>query len=305
MAFSADELRVLRRALAEVLHPSRIPAGAVPAVAVPRPAEHVQDYLGLAEAVDDAVQEAGRLRAFLLAELRRYREALPGSAAGYLERLTAAAGAGYLPEADDLAALRLLRAQPAGTPEHHRRTALLRHCESLAENDVRLRLEAHMPAPRRLLALPGPSAADKPVPQPLPTPGPKPRPKPGPDSSPEPDSAPQSRPEPPKPATEPEPAAPPQPGAPKPAEPAEPDPGRRTPTPAEIWPPGRRPAPQRSDEGLTGPAALAVDGCLTGPAALAVDGCLTGPAALAVDGSLTEPEVLAALAALVGPRRAC
>ncbi|WP_333766926.1 hypothetical protein [Streptomyces sp. IBSBF 2435] len=212
MAFSADELRVLRRALAEVLHPSRTPAGAVAtAAAVPRPAEYVQDYLRLAEAVDDAVQEAGRLRAFLLAELRRYRDALPGSAAGFLERLTAAVGTGYLPGADDLAALRLLRAQATGSPEYHRRTALLRHCENLADNDVRLRLEAHMPAPRRLLALPGPSAADE-------RPDAEPAPKP---------------------------ATPPAPGTPKPAEP---DPGRRTPTPAEIWPPGRRPAPRREDD---------------------------------------------------------
>lgn len=180
MAFSADELRVLRRALAEVLHPSRTSAGAVVTVAaVPRPAEHVQDYLRLAEAVDDAVQEAGRLRSFLLAELCRYREALPGSAAGYLERLTAAVGAGYLPGADDLAALRLLRAQATGSPEHHRRTALLRHCENLADNDVRLRLEAHMPAPRRLLALPGPSAADE-RPEPKPDAEPAPEPKPAP-----------------------------------------------------------------------------------------------------------------------------
>ncbi|MFG1811148.1 hypothetical protein [Streptomyces sp. NPDC049040] len=235
MAFSADELQVLRRALAEVLHPSRTFAGtAVTAAAVPRPAEHVRDCLRLAEAVDDAVQEAGRLRAFLLAELRRYREALPGSAAGYLERLTDAVAAGYLPGAEDLAALRRLRAQATGSPEHHRRTALLRHCENLADNDVRLCLEAHMPAPRRLLALPGPSAAEE-------------RPASKPDAEPAP-----------------KPAAPPAPGAPKPAEP---DPGRRTPTPAEIWPPGRRPAPRRDDE--------------------------------------DERAVPAALAGLVGPRRAC
>lgn len=201
MAFSANELHVLRRALAEVLHPSSTAAVA----------HDVQDYLRLAETVDDAAREAGRLRAFLLAELRRYREALPGSAAGYLERLTAAVGAGYLPGADDLAALRTLRAQATGSPEHHRRTALLRHCENLADNDVRLRLEAHMPAPRRLLALPSTSAADE-----------------GPDAEPAPES-------------EPVPAKPPAPGAPKPAAP---EPGRRTPTPAEIWPPGRRPAPR-------------------------------------------------------------
>lgn len=216
MAFSANELHVLRRALAEVLHPSGT-------VAV----GYVQDCFRLAEAVDDAVAEAGRLRAFLLGELRRYREALPGSAAGYLERLTAAVGGGYLPGTEDLSALRSLRALATGSPEHHRRTALLRRCENLADNDVRLRLEAHMPAPRPVLALSGPSAADE-------RPGPKPDAEPAP-----------------------KPPAPPAPGAPKPAEP---DPGRRTPTPAEIWPPGRRPAPDRQDDD-----AMAVLAGLVGP----------------------------------------
>src|SRR5437879_672235 len=143
LAFSAAELRVVRRALAEVLHPSRtaLPSAAVPDV--PRPADYVQDYLRLAEAVDEAVHEAGRLRAFLLADLHRYRHALPGSAGGYLDRLDAALTGGYVPGPDDLAALRRLRSLPSGTPEHLRRTALLRRCETLAENDVRLRLEAH------------------------------------------------------------------------------------------------------------------------------------------------------------------
>jgi hypothetical protein len=204
MAFSAEELRVLRRALAEVLHPSR--GGLAPAF-VPRPAEYVQDYLRLAQAVDDAAQEAGRMRGFLLAELGRYREALPGGAAGYLERLDAAIDVGYVPGPDDLAALRRLRAQPSGTPEHLRRTALLHRCETLAENDVRQRLEAHMPAPRRLLTLPG--LADEPAPKPAPGPAPGGKPKPG--------------------------------GQPSPQTPEEPqDPGRKTPTPAEIWPPHRR-----------------------------------------------------------------
>src|SRR5882757_9782738 len=111
MAFSADELRVVRRALAEVLHLSRAtaaaPSAAVPVV--PRPAEYVQDYLRLVEAVDEAMFEAGRLRAFLLDELERYREALPGSVGGYLERLGGALAGGYLPGPDDLAALRRLR----------------------------------------------------------------------------------------------------------------------------------------------------------------------------------------------------
>lgn len=217
MAFSADEVRVLRYALAEVLNPGRAPAAApatrAPFVIAPRAADHVQDCLRLADALADAAREAGRLRAFLLDELRRYRDALPGASSGYLERLTAAVAGGYLPGPDDLAALRRLRTQPCGTPEHHRRTALLRRCELLAENDVRQRLEAHMPAPRRLLTFPGPKGpsrpglADEPKPKPDPA-APKPRPKPAPAA--------------------PEPAPDPQ------------DPGRRTPTPAEIWPPHRR-----------------------------------------------------------------
>lgn len=64
MAFSADEVRVLRRALAQALHP------AVPAVHLQlsdRPlyadagaalwAEDVQDALRLTEAIDEAVRE--------------------------------------------------------------------------------------------------------------------------------------------------------------------------------------------------------------------------------------------------------
>ncbi|WP_328467643.1 hypothetical protein [Streptomyces sp. NBC_00448] len=209
MAFSADEVRVLRRALAEVLGPHRR-AGVPTLVVAPRPAEYVQDYLRLADGLEDVVREAGRMRAFQQAELHRYRLALPGAVSGYLDRLATALASGYLPGPDDLAALRRLRALPSGTPEHHRRTALLRRCETLAENDVRQRLEAHMPAPRRLLTLPLPAAAtaagaaDDPKPRPAPTPGAKP-----------------------KPATPP-PAAEPR------------DPGRRTPTPAEIWPPNRR-----------------------------------------------------------------
>lgn len=198
LAFSADEVRVLRRALAELSHPSRGAGGPT----VPRPAEGTRrtgpgaDYRGLAKNVDAAVAESARLRGFLLAEVRRYREALPGSAAGYLERLAEAAEAGCLPAPEDMAALR-------GLP--------------IDVRAVRERLEAPMPAPRRLVTLPGPSAAE-------PDSAPKPAPKPGP-----------NKPEAPKPA---------------PAEPSAPEPERRTPTPAEIWPPGRRPAPQpRRDPG--------------------------------------------------------
>ncbi|MDV9192879.1 hypothetical protein R6L23_32525, partial [Streptomyces sp. SR27] len=121
MAFSADELRVLRRALAVALHPA------------PLQDEDVQDTLRLAESVDEAVREAGRLRAFLLADLARYREALPGSLGGYLELLQDALAAGYDPGADDLAALRALRRNPAAAE-------LLARCQILAERSVRARL---------------------------------------------------------------------------------------------------------------------------------------------------------------------
>ncbi|WP_318210937.1 MULTISPECIES: hypothetical protein [unclassified Streptomyces] len=170
MAFSADELRVLRRALAVALHPA------------PLQDEDVQDALRLAESVDEAVREAGRLRAFLLDDLARYRKALPGSLSGYLELLQDALAAGYDPAADDLAALRALRRNPAAA-------ALLARCQILAERSVRARLArvsqatttptAATPAPRaRLLALPGGrAAADEPKPTP-PAPAERPVPKP-------------------------------------------------------------------------------------------------------------------------------
>ncbi|WP_326701652.1 hypothetical protein OG909_13120 [Streptomyces sp. NBC_01754] len=192
MAFGADELRVLRRALAHALNPT------------PLPEEDVQDCLRLADAVDEAADEAGRLRAFLLADLARYRDALPGSLSGYLELLQDALAAGYDPRAEDLAALRALRGGPVAA-------ALLERCQAIAERSVRARLAGRAapvtPAQRgRLLALPGGRAAAG---------GPA-RPK-GPD-------------EPGKPAG---PAAPGRPAAPpKPA-----------PKPSEVFPPRRRPAP--------------------------------------------------------------
>ncbi|WP_406142417.1 hypothetical protein [Streptomyces sp. NBC_01089] len=146
MAFSADELRVLRRALAIALNPT------------PVAEEDVQDCLRLAESVDEAIAEAGRLRAFLLADLARYRDALPGTAGSYTELLQDALAAGYDPRPEDLAALRTLRGAPSGD-------ALLRRCRALAEQSVRARLagRAVTPGPRtRLLALPGGRAANDP-----------------------------------------------------------------------------------------------------------------------------------------------
>jgi len=148
MAFGAEELRVLRRALALALHPA------------PASAEDIKDCHRLAESLDEAVHEGARLRAFLVADLGRYRAALPGTAAGYLTLLEEALGAGYRPEVDDLAALRALRGNPAAA-------ALLSRCQVIAERDVRARLAGaagvrraevapSVPASRtRLLALPG------------------------------------------------------------------------------------------------------------------------------------------------------
>ncbi|MEU7578824.1 hypothetical protein AB0B50_14595 [Streptomyces sp. NPDC041068] len=195
MAFSAEELRVLRRALALALHPS------------PVCDEDVQDCLRLAESVDEAVREGARLRAFLMADLARYRAALPGTASGYLALLEDVLGTGYQPGPDDLAALRALRGNATAA-------ALLDRCRTLAEQAVRARLagravpaaapaptarRAAVPASRtRLLALPGGLAAAE---------GP----------------------------TAPEPKAPPE-------RPATPEPSRPVPTPAEVFPPKRRPA---------------------------------------------------------------
>lgn len=194
MAFGAEELRVLRRALALALHPS------------PVSDEDVQDCLRLADAVDEAVSEGARLRAFQLADLARYRAALPGTATGYLALLEDVLGSGYQPGADDLAALRALRGNPVAA-------ALLDRCRIVAEQAVRARLAGRsptpVPAPRplvpasrtRLLALPGgrSEADDKAAPRPK------------------------------------TPSAPP-------AKPAAPEPHRPVPTPAEVFPPKRRPA---------------------------------------------------------------
>ena len=153
MAFSADELRVLRRALAHMLNPATSATPATPAppavpallpgpaLPVPGPAlpgwartawaEDVQDVLRLAESIDDAVHEGGRMRAFAMAELARYRAALPGAATGYLERLEEAVADGYLPDREDLAALRNLTALPCAPQERVRRLGLRDRCGAL------------------------------------------------------------------------------------------------------------------------------------------------------------------------------
>lgn len=158
MAFSAAELHVLRRSLAHALQSSSAPLAA----------EEVQDCLRLAQSVDDVVQEAARLRAFLAEDLARYRGALPGSLSGYLQLLQDALAAGYEPVPDDLAALRALRANPVAA-------ALLDRAQAVLERSVRRRLTT-APAPRtRLLALAG--GKDGQPGRPAPRPKEQPRPE--------------------------------------------------------------------------------------------------------------------------------
>ncbi|MEX2982905.1 hypothetical protein [Streptomyces sp. C36] len=225
MAFSADELRVLRRALDIALRPHSL-TDSLPDRSGPERDAELRDRLRLSEAMTEAAREGARLRAFLLADLARYRDALPGAAPGYVRRLQDALADGYGPGAEDLAALRSLCAAPSGEAEATRRRALLLRCEHLAERAVRDRLTARaaptVPGSRpesgggRLLALrggPTPYAAE-------PRPGPRPGETPAPPN---------------RPAPAPPPAAPP--ATPKP------QPGRPIPTPGEVFPPRRKPAP--------------------------------------------------------------
>ncbi|WP_424213103.1 hypothetical protein ACN20G_13965 [Streptomyces sp. BI20] len=157
MAFSAAELHVLRRSLAHALRPD--PA--------PLPAPEVRETLSLARSVDDALGEAERQRAFLLADLARYRAALPGSLSGWLTLLREALDSGCEPVPDDLAALRALRGNPEAA-------ALLDRVRAVAERSVRRRLATGtlaVGAPRaRLLALTG--GREEAAPGVGPTPGP-------------------------------------------------------------------------------------------------------------------------------------
>ena len=221
MAFGVEELRVLRRALALALTPTSASA------------DDVQDCLRLAESLDEAMREGVRLRAFLVADLGRYRAALPGTAAGYLTLLGEALGAGYRPLPDDLAALRALSGNPTAA-------ALLDRCHRLTGPQT-VRTGSHAPSPiarptahpaaralapgaptvpasrSRLRLLPHPeglsgTAEDTPEKQP--------------------EKKPARKPAAPKPAPKPAPA--PAPGAPKP--------GRPIPTPGEVFP-RRKPTP--------------------------------------------------------------
>ncbi|WP_411574255.1 hypothetical protein [Streptomyces fradiae] len=242
LAFSADELRVLRRALGHALHPTKLAD------------EDVRDCLRLAGAVDEAVREGGRMRAFVLADLARYRNALPGAAPGYLDLLRDALAAGYDPAPTDLAALRSLR----GAREA---AALLARCEELAERSVRARLAARhtpaahtVPAPAATHTVPAPAAAR--------TAPAKVAPAPATPATPAIPAIP-ATPAIPAPATprtrllvlqggragdgaeEPKRPQPPKPSAPAPA-------GRPVPKPSEVFPPRRRPTPPPSEKRVAG-----------------------------------------------------
>ena len=117
MAFGAGELRVLRRALALALHPGSATV------------QDVQDCHRLAESVDDAVREHARFRTFLLADLARYRTALPGTAGGYLKLLSEVLDTGYRPEPADLKALRAL-------PRSRAVAALLDRCRAAVAAEI-------------------------------------------------------------------------------------------------------------------------------------------------------------------------
>ncbi|OIV37316.1 hypothetical protein BIV57_11755 [Mangrovactinospora gilvigrisea] len=138
MAFSAAELLVLRRALTHAL--------AHPEDAHP---DDLGDYLRLAASIEEATAEAGRMRAFRLDELGRYRGALPGSAVGYLDLLEDALNNGYVPLPEDHAALRDLLARPCAPSERLRRSDLLARCRRVVPPAVR------RPAPRPVRPAPG------------------------------------------------------------------------------------------------------------------------------------------------------
>ncbi|MFW6723649.1 hypothetical protein ACHZ98_26540 [Streptomyces sp. MAR4 CNY-716] len=244
MALSADELRVVRDALAIAIESSwglPRPArgdGTKPAAAhaVPRGAV-VRDCTELAAALDEAAAEADRMRLFHSADLARYRAALPGSASGYAELLHDAIATGYVPRQADVAALRALCAEPADPGVAERRRRLLRRCEALTAAQVPPR---RRPAPM----VPAPSAAPNPPPVPAALlPRPALRALPGgrapcaAQGSEESEPSPGGKPR--KPGGQPE-QRPPRENPPdrRPA-----SPNRPVPTPAEVFPPRRRPAP--------------------------------------------------------------
>ncbi|MGP3976759.1 hypothetical protein ACTWQF_22650 [Streptomyces sp. 8N114] len=251
VAFGPHELRVLSGALAIALQSDPAP-------------EQAREFLRLAQAVDETIREGARLRSFVRADLARYRAALPGTAAGYLDQLEAALATGYLPVPADLSALRILSTRPASPPETARRKTLLRRAQAARIPQVRHsqddRPDGRVPAVRtpsirtpavRTGAVPIPAvrAAEEGEQEgdgPEPSPKRKAKPSPGP--------------------AKPGPAE--RPGSP------EPTPSRPVPTPAEVFPPRRRqpsapsspPPPPPSEpaeepdteQGATAPQRLAV-----------------------------------------------
>ncbi|WP_307847367.1 hypothetical protein [Streptomyces sp. F63] len=264
LAFSADEVSVLRRALALALRPG--PASAHSGG--PERAGERRDLERLAGDVAEAVRESARLRAFLQADLARYRAALPGSSTGYLDRLREAAGTGRPPGEEDLAALRSLCADPAVSPaDAARARALLRNGERRGVTGHAVRPAVGEPAPHRPPAAPRPRPAARPTTRLAAVPGPVrrllavpalPVPSapsvlpvlPGSRTATAAEPAKRSRPR-----RDTDPAEKPPAGRPDPERPAGPEsepPARPVPTPAEVFPPRRPPAPappQRPEEG--------------------------------------------------------
>lgn len=238
MAFGTEELRVLRRALALAVHSPR--AGA----------EDVRDCLRLAESLDEALREGVRLRAFLLADLARYRAALPGAAAAYLALLEECLDAGHRLTLDDVAALQALsgnRSAASLLPKARATVPMAR----TAPAGRAVRTAAAGPAARAVR--PAPAAArgpvgvndgkgndgkgpEKPGNEPGKGPGKGPEKSPGEESDRGPDKEPGGEPDK-KPA--------PEPGQrPAPVRPEAPEPGRRpVPTPGEVFPRRRPGAP--------------------------------------------------------------
>ncbi|MFD5862643.1 hypothetical protein [Streptomyces chartreusis] len=219
MAFGVEELRVLRRALDLALTPS------------PAPAQDVEACLRLAENLDEAMREGARMRAFLVADLARYRAALPGTAAGYLTLLEEALGAGYPPIPEDLAALRALRGNPTAA-------TLLARCLPLERDPAHptaSRTTPTIPASRsHLQAVPGGRSTGTPgIPAPVPGTAPLDVPAQA-AAAQEPAKQPRKKPAE-KPAT-------PKPDPGPERTPAAPKPTRPIPTPGEVFP-RRKPTP--------------------------------------------------------------
>ncbi|MFI1383085.1 hypothetical protein [Embleya sp. NPDC020886] len=180
MAFSAHEVRVLCRALTAALRGGR----------------DAVDFWLLGRAIAEAQDERDRLRVFMTAELRRYRAAMPGSAAGFLSCLRNAVDeVAHIPSAEDLAALRSTVDLPCGEHERASRVALLHRCTHLAEAALEQRLTARAhrratarsarPDPLDILiptrprpAFATPPAARPTAPEPAATPEPAPAPAP-------------------------------------------------------------------------------------------------------------------------------